>query len=205
MGSGVSGEPLSPYFLVFIFQVKLSLENFLYSSSLTWSFFLGSQGKVLDHFHNKMNISDSPLWLCNENSHEQKVRKLGLGSSFLSFRVPSVGLQGPICRSFTILSFYSIFKNPIWAHNIWELRQDSLGETANTRTQATRTAVGSLLKKKKKSPWFSICQQSHWPLTVDIHLFPSEESHRHLAQRLTAVQRFSSVPMRNSRFAAITH
>lgn len=118
MGSGVSGEPLSPYFLVFIFQVKLSLENFLYSSSLTWSFFLGSQGKVLDHFHNKMNISDSPLWLCNENSHEQKVRKLGLGSSFLSFRVPSVGLQGPICRSFTILSFYSIFKNPIWAHNI---------------------------------------------------------------------------------------
>lgn len=150
MGSGVSGEPLSPYFLVFIFQVKLSLENFLYSSSLTWSFFLGSQGKVLDHFHNKMNISDSPLWLCNENSHEQKVRKLGLGSSFLSFRVPSVGLQGPICRSFTILSFYSIFKNPIWAHNLWELSQDSLGETANTRTQATRTAVGSLFKKKKK-------------------------------------------------------
>lgn len=204
MGSGVSGEPLSPYFLVFIFQVKLSLENFLYSSSLTWSFFLGSQGKVLDHFHNKMNISDSPLWLCNENSHEQKVRKLGLGSSFLSFRVPSVGLQGPICRSFTILSFYSIFKNPIWAHNLWELSQDSLGETANTRTQATRTAVGSLFKKKKRS---LVQHLSAKPLTsyCDIHLFPSEESHRHLAQRLTAVQRFSSVPMRNSRFAAITH
>lgn len=53
-------------------------------------------------------------------------RKFGFESSFLFFRVPSVGAQGPVCRSFTILSLYPIFKNPIWAYNIWELRQDSL-------------------------------------------------------------------------------
>lgn len=82
-------------------------------SDLIFLFFLGSQGKVLDSFHNKSNISDYPLLLCNENSHELKVRKLGFESSFLSglgqvtepFRIPSVGSQGPIWGSSTILSF----------------------------------------------------------------------------------------------------
>lgn len=140
-----SQEKLSSLISWYLFcKLNLSLENFLRSYSLIQSFFLGSQGKVLDCFHNKMNISGSLLWLCNENSHEQKVRKLGLKSSFLCFRVSSIRLQGLFCRTFTILSFYSVFKNPIWVHNIWEHRQDSLGETANTMTQATRTAVGSL-------------------------------------------------------------
>lgn len=135
---------------------KLNFFWKIFYTALMWLdfFFLGSQGEVLDHFHNKINISDSPLLLCNENSHALKVRKLGFQSSFLfvafqPLRFPSVSSQGLVCRAFTILSFYSIFKNPIWAPSIRELRQDYLGGIANTTTQATRTAIESLFKKKK--------------------------------------------------------
>ena len=92
---------------------------------------------------------------------------------FQPFRVPSVSSQGPVCKALTILSFYFIFKNPLRAYNIRELRQ--LGAIVSTTVQATRPAVGSLFLKKKNIPGCSICQQSCWPLTVNIRLFPCED------------------------------
>ena len=49
---------------------------------MTHSFFLGLQGKVLDRFHNKINISDSSL-LCNESNHKLKVRESEFEAFFL--------------------------------------------------------------------------------------------------------------------------
>lgn len=49
---------------------------------MTHSFFLGLHGKVLDRFHNKINISDSSL-LCNESNHKLKVRESEFEAFFL--------------------------------------------------------------------------------------------------------------------------
>ena len=89
------------------------MENFLYSSDMTPSFFLGLQGKVLDRFHNKINISDSSL-LCNESNHKLKVRKSEFEAFFLFValgKTPNFSeshlsdLRVLSCRFFTMLFF----------------------------------------------------------------------------------------------------
>lgn len=113
-------------------------------------------------------------------------------------RDPSIRSQGPVCRSFTILSLYSIFKNPICAHGVRKLRQ--LGEIANTTTQASGTAVGRLFFKKNYSlvqhlsvkPLTSHCGHSSISLWRESQVSGSETDY---------TQRFSSVLIRNSTFA----
>lgn len=51
-----------------------------------------------------------------------------------------------MCRAFTSLSFYSIFKNPSRAHSIRELKQDNLGKQLTPLPKLP--AVGSLFLKK---------------------------------------------------------